>query len=190
MPKSLNGAYYSCQVVGTCSTVSSNTGYLYVNGVDKPIITANFDNPAQPYLAVNNVFGDNYEWFLNGNSHSSGTSNLYISEPGSYTVIVSWNGCVSEESDAKAIIITGIEAVEKGITMYPNPVRDNLIVRIAQWQKNMEIRVYTVEGKLKIRQSVQTHENTVDTRGLPKGIYMLQIIDDVQSRSFRIIKSD
>lgn len=185
----LNGSTYYCVVNGSCTAATSYNSYLYVYGVDKPIITADFYTPAQPYLYVNNVSGESFEWFLNGSSYSNEYGQIYISEAGSYTVIVSYNGCPSEESDAQVIIVTDVDKdVLNKIQAYPNPVTDNLIIRLAKINENTEIRVLGLDGRVKISQHASEFENTVNMAHLSKGAYLVQIINAEKTLTYKVIK--
>ena len=187
--KTLNGAGYNCIVTGVCSEITSGMAYLYVNGVDKPVISADFNNAVQPRLYVSNVFGESYEWFLDGNSYST-NSELYLSEVGSYTVMVYSNGCASEMSDAQVIIITQIEdTLLDGIQAYPNPVQDKLVVRLGQFHEDTEIRVVALDGKIKIRQIASNIENVIDMRSLPLGVYLLQVSHVEKTLTYKIFKN-
>ncbi|MDH5475138.1 MAG: T9SS type A sorting domain-containing protein, partial [Cyclobacteriaceae bacterium] len=184
----LNGALYYCVVNGSCTAVTSNYSSLQVNGVDKPIISADFSNPSSPYLYVSNVFGDTYEWFLNGSLYSN-TYEIYADQAGSYTVIVSSQGCSSVASDAQVIIVTDVEKdILSKVQAYPNPVADNLIIRLAQKDENTIIRVLSIDGRVEISQYANELENTINMAHLSEGAYLVQIINVEKTLTYKVIK--
>jgi hypothetical protein len=74
-------------------------------------------------------------------------------------------------------------------TAYPNPVGDVLILqkRISQFQEEITIEVFTMDGKL-VQEWIKPDANRIELRDiqfLPKGILLLKISS---SKSFETIK--
>ena len=98
-------------------------------------------NPPKPFISESgaptdlefhssNEFGN--QWYLN-NSIMPGniSSTILVSEEGAYTVATIVDGCASEISESRMYITTGIEEDPSvQISVYPNPVVDNLQVEI------------------------------------------------------------
>jgi uncharacterized delta-60 repeat protein len=178
---------YTCLVSSSCGNVSAS-GNLVINGVDKPVISAEFSNSGAPTLSVFNVSGDSYEWFLNGNSASSNTTHT-VTEEGSYTVIVSSNGCVSEISDPFVVLVTATNKdFGNEVRLFPNPAKDKLVIMMDKIYADAQLKILGLDGKVKLSQQVTNLENTVNMGHLPSGIYMIQIRTSEGNSTYKVIK--
>ena len=105
-----------------------NIGYLPANPANqsfcinplKPFISAAFEN-GQLILASSSKTGNH--WFLNGEPVTNKNNDtLYIEEPGTYTLQVEIDQCISELSDDLYIQNTGMFIKKQGnAIVYPNP---------------------------------------------------------------------
>ncbi|MEP0367450.1 MAG: T9SS type A sorting domain-containing protein [Cyclobacteriaceae bacterium] len=183
-----NGANYHCVVMGNCPEVTSQSRSLNVITLEKPIITANNANSSTPLLSVTNVFGDTYEWFLDGNIVGSSSSEFSASEAGSYTVIVYQNGCSSEASDPYELTILGIGDIDAAqMNVYPNPLKADVKISMGL-SKEYTIRVSGLDGKILISRIVNSESLTLNLSELAKGIYMLSVDDGFETHFERLIK--
>lgn len=68
------------------------------------------------------------------------------------------------------------------VSIYPNPVKDNLFVNGLPEKQNFKVELYTLLGNRVLSYSLQS-QNTqlgvhqIDMQSLPKGVYMLRILD-------------
>jgi hypothetical protein len=82
---------------------------------------------------------------------------------------------------------------EKGtpVIAYPNPTREKLTIELAQPVQSMTLQILTLEGKL-VRQletgAVQRYE-TIDTRDLSNGVYVLQIKAGTDIYNLKFVKN-
>jgi len=183
----VNGGIYYCLVKGKCSDVQSNNASLVVNYAQKPTINVDFTNKNQPSINVD-ALHDSIKWYLDGVliSESSGFS---IDAPGSYTAVAYVGGCTSEESDPMVIVVTDVaREVQEMVGLYPNPVKDQLIIRLNEVNDDTEFRVFGVSGKLEFRQKARGIENVLRMGSLPDGLYIINIAQDGQNRFYKIIK--
>lgn len=70
----------------------------------------------------------------------------------------------------------------KGITIYPNPTNEYLIISVAgKPTEKREIRMATLTGK-QVYKTMNRKENTfmLDTSGLGKGIYVIEVVSGSQ----------
>lgn len=179
---------FGCTVSNSCGEVGT-TANLQVQGTEKPVITADFNNADSPTLSVNNVFGDSYEWFLDGTSLGTSGSSFTIDQVGSYTVIVTINGCPSEESDPQVVIVTGIgQNPLNQVSIFPNPVKDQLIVAVTDIQKGTQIHVLSLDGRVKKSIATVGRNNTIDMSDLSTGVYLVQIKNSTNTATYKVIK--
>ena len=83
---------------------------------------------------------------------------------------------------------TGVE--ENGaspLTVYPNPVKENLTVNC---QDISEIRVYDQLGTMVKAVPVQGEQTTIDMSGLSSGTYLIQAVGDKRVTTLRIVKAE
>lgn len=72
------------------------------------------------------------------------------------------------------------------ITAYPNPVKETLSISLPENTAIKSFQVYDLTGK-KIS-GMQSNDNKIDVTGLAKGLYILEIITDFESKSIKFIK--
>jgi ligand-binding sensor domain-containing protein len=74
------------------------------------------------------------------------------------------------------------------IKYYPNPVADKLYISYSTIQSEVFIKIFSSNGELKY--SMQTKGNPIEIglTNIPKGIYLIQIINDNIIEQFKIIK--
>lgn len=84
--------------------------------------------------------------------------------------------------------ISQTHSTQKLITIYPNPVADELVIDIPinEWQ-NADIQIYSVTGQLMLRQETTGTKTVLNLGNLPKGIYILKI---ATAESTEVIKFD
>ncbi len=166
---SLSGSTYRCEVTGACGTAFSTSFSMTVNGVEKPVIT--FDGNS--LLTVNNVTGDAYEWFLDGNLVSTDVQ-FSPSEEGSYTVIVYSNGCASELSDVFEYTESALGiGDEYAIHVFPNPAQQYLKVRT---EKALTLQLFSLDGKRALITEVKDQQ-PIDLSSIGRGHYIIRLLD-------------
>ncbi len=77
--------------------------------------------------------------------------------------------------------VTGINVVHKtagGMSVYPNPARDQLAVEFNNEGANANIQLYDVLGNVVYEEKTQDNKNTIDVSQLSKGNYFLKISSD------------
>lgn len=88
------------------------------------------------------------------------------------------------------VTITDIETVEKGIAVYPNPVRDVLYVKITE-TGNYTLELFNLQGQKVVNEQVAVHSTDyireVDVQELSIALYLLRITNN-SSGKIRIQK--
>ncbi|MEO7989079.1 MAG: T9SS type A sorting domain-containing protein [Chryseolinea sp.] len=86
-------------------------------------------------------------------------------------------------------IILGASEEELSLNIYPNPAKDFLKIE-GDGPKSKTIKLLSVNGQL-ILEKKNFKEDTLDLRGVPPGVYVLQIgSDGSDQKIFRIIKTN
>lgn len=84
--------------------------------------------------------------------------------------------------------VSGPDALNKSIKIYPNPVSDVLMVeRNSEQQLRTYLEIYSVSGQLMLREETLTNKSFMDAGRLPGGSYILKIIN---SHGAEVVKFD
>jgi hypothetical protein len=82
---------------------------------------------------------------------------------------------------------------EKLHTIFPNPVNDNVTIDMGNsFSENIEVNIYSIQGKLLKSVNQQTDGNLLqinDLGNLPKGLYLINYKIDGTEYNHRFIKS-
>jgi len=79
----------------------------------------------------------------------------------------------------------------EGISVYPNPTTDFIIVENKQALQNLQYALYNIEGKeIKAAQTLSQLKTTLNMETLPVGNYLLKISkDDLHFQNLNLIKN-
>ncbi len=73
-----------------------------------------------------------------------------------------------------AMGLTSISFLQKGITVYPNPVSDQLHVKFeTQPVQPMQMSLYKLDGRMVKAATIQKLDNAIELADLPEGMYLL-----------------
>ena len=142
---------------------ASNEGCL---GTDTVFVTVN-----ESTSNTINVTGlDSYS--LNGETYTSS---------GTYTqILTNAAGCDSILTINLTLDFTGLNENQKEFKLYPNPVKDILVVSVMPELIGRELEMMNIEGKRVHSIEMTTANQTINVQHLPAGIYFLQIGEGVQ----------
>lgn len=154
---------------------------------DKPVVTENFSDPTAPILTSSASSGN--QWYRNNELVSGATGNTYtITTPGAYTVIVTVEGCASEQSNATTAIITDLEGkASTMISVYPNPV-DRQIEILFNETGEKQLEIIDAQGSVMHRESVMALKTLVDIDEYSSGLYIVKVQTATSSYIKRFIK--
>jgi len=86
------------------------------------------------------------------------------------------------------LAVSGPDVMNKPIKIYPNPVSDFLMVEsnYTPTQKS-ELQLYNISGQLMLQQDIHNKKSELDVSKLPKGVYILKIIN---AQGTEVVKID
>lgn len=164
---------------------AGNTSYSSAPSVErtfcinpvKPTVTAsNLDSDA-PVLTSNSSAGN--QWLKDGAAISGQTNaTLTVTGPGVYTVQVSAEGCKSEVSEGKSIIVTGTEEynISSSVVVYPNPVESEFVIDVSSLgiKRPVSVSLIDLSGK-QLQSWTGKNKFTCNIGGFKSGNYLINI---------------
>ncbi len=174
-----------------CGTGSvSPPFFVTVNPIPATPVVTNIGDTLQSNFPTGN------QWYFEGNIISGATSQDYIaSQDGYYWDVVTINGCSSDTSNHKLIIVTGIDPHSSAsINIYPVPNDGKFNVTILTTRNDkIKISVYNSlgikiyeESDVKVNSSIQ---KSIDLRPVSDGVYFL-IIENSNNKFVKKIVID
>jgi hypothetical protein len=165
-------------------TLSGNTGTLYVNGTAVATNTGitikptNLGSTTLNYIGRSQFLSDPYFNGLIDDFRIYGRA-LSSTEVSSLT-----NGAMKS-----AKFISDVESVDQssGISLYPNPVTNTLIINAAS-MKAAKIELYNISGALVFTKIFDGNQMQIDMSGVPSGIYIIRINDGEKSILRKVVK--
>lgn len=148
---------------------------------------------------VTNNEGSIFTWEVTGGTitEGQGTNMINVSWEGVGTGSLMVNeetadGCIGSSEEFTVVIddCTGIGQVSENIlSVYPNP-GTNYVYLSGDITKNLKVRVYSLSGQLKLEKEIDASNSKLDISTLPKGIFLLKVLDQNSTWGFtRLIKN-
>lgn len=148
---------------------------------------------------IYNLDGINYQWQSSTGS-AAGPFTSITSATNAVTIVAAVNGtrwyravitCTNGGIPTNAtsaaidgVVCTGIQktSFEKNIRIYPVPAQDVLTIELPETNKTPVAAVYSMEGRKLISGTSNFKEGKLmlDIRSLEKGIYLLEVSDEIQ----------
>ena len=165
--------------------LENRTGYGEYNtcpGI--PLITSNGNQLSTSATGTLQWYENNVA--IPGATSSSIDINTY--EYGVYAVTSTVNGCTIRSVDFPYLITATEMSVDKELSVYPNPVRDELVVRLPSSSGTVDFKVVDMMGRtIKTMQGTGTLHK-ISTREMDAGPYLLLMQDERQKFQRKIIK--
>jgi hypothetical protein len=114
----------------------------------KPSITVTNATTNSPTLTSSSAVGN--IWLLNGTPVTGAVNQAHtVIKAGTYTVIVTIEGCLSDISASQTILITGdLPLITGEANVYPNPTKDKLYVDLTSFQSGpVDLRILDLTGR-------------------------------------------
>jgi hypothetical protein len=191
--------YINASVVGE-STVYANSGYYYslsTNPYNLTISNVEWELPSGWTI----VYGQGTS-FINVWTGSTGgavevdfddacgvRTSRYI------TVAVGSGGGIgqrmatkkNDDNDAAEKSTTNNEIVT-GVTVYPNPAKNNLTIVASNEFINSRIQIIDATGRIMQKSILKANNNSINISKLRKGVYIVQLISDTKIKSLKFVK--
>lgn len=176
---------------GCASAASAGTTAGFVALPTKPAIMANGSS-----LSVTNTY-TSYAWFFNNTPVSGASGPQYIAaQSGLYRVVVTNPAACTISSDELNFVYTATNDIDwqgYAITWFPNPVYDQLNLRVSQQTslaRKVTARITDNAGRpVVVQQLLKAGNNIVSMAGLAPGIYRVTLTTGKQEKSFSILKT-
>lgn len=164
-----------CPASSSQVTITVNSG-----SVSTPVITLVGGTLLSSSIALGN------QWYWNGTLISGATAqNFTPTVNGTYTDIVTINGCSSAVSNSIVFTNVGISEAQSAnsIDIYPNPNEGIFTVSFNVNEKvSYKLEIVNALGQLVFKQNIKdfsgTYSQKVDITGYGKGVYLLLLTDE------------
>src|SRR5690606_35179242 len=115
-----------------------------------------------------------------------------------YTITVTHKGTLTNDSQNFALVVTGIDApmgtsdlnLEDAVSIYPNPVVEQLNIKLGQKLTNANVKVFNQMGQIAFEKDFNELKNTesIDLKSIPAGVYMVYIKSDQGVLTKKVVK--
>jgi len=151
--------------------------------------------PATPTITqVGNVLHSSAttgnQWYNQSGLIPGATSQDYTyTTVGNYYVIVTVNGCSSDQSNTITITSSGIESLttNNAIKVYPNPVTDELIIEMKGNTETINFKIFNAIGQVVFAGDF-VENTTVKTSAFTAGVYLIKLENGKTIEFKKIIK--
>lgn len=118
------------------------------------------------------------------------TSSTFVpTASGNYAVELTVNSCV-DTSSCYAVIVSNTQNQNwnAGLKYYPNPVNDQLNIELGKVYNDLQLSIYSVDGKAVLTQNyTQTEQIGLDLN-IPNGVYFVELKNAEEFVVFKILK--
>ncbi|MDB4656023.1 T9SS type A sorting domain-containing protein, partial [Flavobacteriales bacterium] len=169
---------FGCEAVSSTFTVNEYT-------VTQPAIT---ENGGQLEA---NATGTSYQWFLNGEPISGGSSQITVQGSGSYSVeVTDNNGCISESDPYDVTLVGIVDRNGEDFRFWPNPANEILNLELPTEHDVQLFEIFASDGRLVLRTNAvgTSGVKSIDVSDLSKGTYILRMISRTSVEQFRFVK--
>lgn len=97
-------------------------------------------------------------------------------------------GIPNLESALNSTLYSESNTRESAISIYPNPVKDKLYIKLPSEANIASLRLYDILGKEINTYHISNSNNILDVVSLPKGIYIVTLESNTISKTFKLIK--
>jgi len=180
---------YTVQVWTGCGIQQLPNYYQPVSALDVGVFITQVDDVFTGQVVIS---GGNPPYSILWSTGSTGLTTFLGPLPGTGNVTVTdANGCskLVEFTNQGVVGIPVVDTAENGFSLFPNPVVDRFSVNsFYPIDQPAILSLFTVHSQL-IEQRFSTfyHPEVFDMQFLPPGIYLLQIANQKQQQTFRIL---
>jgi len=167
------------------STATSNIITVTVNSIPETPTISQIEN----YILHSNVPNGNQWYDSNGLISGAVNQEYTVTSNETYYVIVTKNGCSSEQSNSIAVVINGIDILSnnKSFEIYPNPVSNELIIVSKDNLLKTRYEIYNSLGQV-IYKGILIEKDIIQTTNFSSGIYIIKLENDKTLEFKKIVK--
>lgn len=139
-----------------------------------------------------NVLLAKYQWInCADNSDIPGAVYIFYNAPatGSYAVRITIDSC-AKVFGCHNVEVTSVEELQKNsVSIYPNPVNNELTVSLKQTAQKVSITLTDIAGRTMVKQQyANTSTIKVNTSTLAKGVYFLMLEENGKMSQYKLVK--
>ena len=189
----INGVTYTSTNNTALDTLTNTSGCDSLVALNLTIITIDTSVTDLSPLLVSNATSGTYQWIdcTNGNIIIPGAvnQNYTATANGSYSVIVTQNGCI-DTSSCIAVSTIGIDKNDllNNLFIFPNPSLGSVSIELGSL-KEVSIKVFNVTGQLiYVKENINTSLHLFELNET-SGLYFIEINSGSETRHFKLIKN-
>jgi PKD repeat protein len=134
----------------------------------------------------------NYSWdFGDGNTSSIQNPSHTYTTSGTYTITLIASNCIFSDTITKTIQI-GVTSIEESqisaFEFYPNPTTNQIHLKVANKLLGSIYTIYDFTGKTVLTGKILSEHSVVELANLSRGIYLLNVGENLQTTTFKVIK--
>ncbi|WP_431486226.1 T9SS type A sorting domain-containing protein [Lewinella sp.] len=178
-----SGEYAVIISQGECTATSNCTTFCAVN-IDVLVLENTLQAQAD---SVNSTF----QWIdcISGASIEGATSPLFTpTSSGEYAVIISQGSCVATSACVNITIVGVNEQIDAEIMLFPNPVRDLLLLKTPSSLKATNYSIYNSDGRKVYSGLIEAEQTTINISEFPSGAYVIELMHSEGIIRKKIIK--
>lgn len=89
---------------------------------------------------------------------------------------------------ARSIALSLDEDLIEGVSMYPNPVKNEINIRLPSNVNQLELSIYNQLGQKIFHKAIQEDKKKIDVSDFASGIYLIKLSVENTSKTFKFIK--
>lgn len=97
---------------------------------------------------------------------------------------------VQQTYTVEELRIDGVQPLDCNVNVYPNPTVDYVTVGLANDIPDLHYELYSIDGKLLQKGTIQQAEQNIEMRNYAAGTYVLRLAAGRASNSYRIVKNN
>ncbi|NJN26115.1 MAG: T9SS type A sorting domain-containing protein [Cyclobacteriaceae bacterium] len=132
-----------------------------------------------------------YHWFNSFKDPILNDDTLVVSDPDFYSVTATEDFCYGQKT-IQVVNVTGLgEEVQHLMHIYPNPSTGQFSLQSKALSNFKELEITDLSGRIVKKLNMPSslgNEMHIDLQGLPKGVYLLNLVSPSQQQAFRLVK--
>ena len=182
---------YSVQVADPngCSSSASVTVVVSQN----PTATFSYNQVGNGVYQfnVNGIPNATYMWDLgDGTTSTEQNPQHTYTTNGTFTVtlvITTSAGCIGTYSTSVVNQLSGIVEWENSLSIYPNPMQDNVQIR-SDYGKKLAVELMDMSGKTLLTSTIQSGVTSLNLAAQARGVYFIRVSENGNARVYKLIK--